>query len=135
MPAPALLFIVAAVAAKTVSVGWLASIATSPAAVGSRKRFLEHTQEALDNLERLEQIDPEKAKSLRRDIALLERRANEGWTDPEVFGTALSISSWKMGAHASGAVIGVGTLIKKSWNAAMSWMFEPQAPPPEDKRA
>lgn len=135
MPAPALLLIVAAIAAKTVSIGWLASIATSPAAVGSRKRFLEHTREALDNLERLEQIDPEKAKSLRRDIALLERQANEGWTDPEVFGTALSISSWKMGAHASGALSGVGTLVKKSWQATMGFMFEPQTPPPEDKRS
>lgn len=108
---PGFLLIVGAAAVKIGSLGWLASIATSPVAVGSRKRFLEINQQGLENLARTNS-GPSDARlvELRADFALLEKHVHSGWDTPLLFAAASRISTWKFYEHAYGAVTGISRL-------------------------
>ena len=131
MPTPGILIVGAAVAAKVFSFGWLVSIATSPSAVGSRRRFLDHSTEALDNLVELGK-GPEEAQlaTLRSDIALLEKHIKEGWAETHVFAAASRVSTWKFVIHVQGAVSGGARLAGNGISAAKGWMFPERPPPP-----
>lgn len=108
-----------AIIAKVASVGWLASIATSPVALPSRLRFLQVNQEGLANLEKLG-VGPDAARiaELRADLKLLERNVEKGWTDPDVFAAAMRISAWKFAEHVYGAVTGTWNLASQTAIAA-----------------
>ncbi len=104
---PGLLLIVGAAAVKIVSVGWLVSIATSPVAIASRKRFLEANKEGLENIVKLG-IGPnaEDLKALRKDFKLLQARVDTGWGETHLFFAALRVSNWKFWEHTAGAIKG-----------------------------
>lgn len=113
-----------------VSFGWLVSIATSPTAIGSRKRFLEHTEEAVKNLLDLGQSpEPAQLESLKNDLALLRVNLKEGWAETDVFIASCRIAVWKFGAHSRGAITGFGALAGNVTNSAVDAAFP--KPPPE----
>ncbi len=133
--AAGLVLLVGAIIAKVASVGWLASIATSPVALPSRLRFLQVNQEGLANLEKLG-VGPDAARiaELRADLKLLERDVEKGWTDPDAFAAAMRISAWKFAEHVCGAAIGTWRLASTSATAAVRQMgqaFDTYFTPPK----
>ncbi len=110
MSAPIVLAIGAGVA-KLFSIGWLASIATAPVALESRKRFIEVNKEGLQNLVRLGKGPNEvRLAELEANFKLLEDNINKGWDEPHVFAAAMSISHWKFWENVFGAGNGVARL-------------------------
>jgi hypothetical protein len=140
---PGLVLLAGAVAAKVVSIGWLASIATSPVAVGSRKRFLETNKQGLDNLIALGVASADGYASLKKDFELLESTAEKGWDTPELFAAASRVSSWKFIEHTYGAVTGTYrlsantavygyTAVLSGISRGVDWIFRPAPTPDKD---
>lgn len=119
---PSVLLLAGAAIAKVVSVGWLASIATSPVAVASRRRFLEVNKEGAQNLIALGVATPEAYASLVRDLAMLEETVEQGWDTPQLFGAASRVSSWKFFEHAYGATSGISRLARNTASSGFNAM-------------
>lgn len=108
-----------AVAAKALSLGWLASIATSPVAVASRRRFLQANKEGLDNLVKLGAgPTPCRLQEITRDFEILEAHLEPGWDTPYLFAAASRVSTWKFAEHVYGATSGIYRLTANTASAA-----------------
>ncbi len=116
---PGFWFLVGAGAVKVASFGWLVSIATSPVAVGSRKRFLETNKEGLENLVKLG-IGPAEPylTALRQDFELLESHVETGWSETYLFSAATRVANWKFWEHTYGFVTGAYELGANAASAA-----------------
>lgn len=118
------LVIGAAIAAKIISTGWLASIATSPFDVGTRKRFIEHTEEAIANphLKDLGYTDEDLAK-VKADLEILRENVQAGWHDG-TFNVAVNVATFKTVARTYGAVSGTVKLADYNLNRLGDWVAE-----------
>lgn len=133
---PRLVLLIGAGILKLFSVGWLASIATSPVALASRRRFLEANKAGLENMVKLGVAPaPVRVEELMKDFELLESTIEKGWDDPQVFAAAYRISVWKFYEHAYGAVSGIGrlgtntaTLATENINGWVDSIFPPPKP-------
>ena len=114
--------IVVAVVAKVIGMGWLASIATSPFDVATRKRFVEHTEEAIDNphLKELGYTDEDLAK-VRNDLAILKTHVPQGWRN-EIFDVAVNVATFKTIARTYGAVSGTVELADYNLTRGANWV-------------
>jgi hypothetical protein len=121
---PATVVIVAAIAAKVVSFGWLASIATSPVDVATRRRFLDHTDEMIDNpsLKELGYSD-EDLTAVRKDLADLRASVNDGWHDKR-FDAAVRVAAFKTYARMYGSFVGSIKLINHQFDRLIAGAFD-----------
>ena len=111
------------------SFGWLVSIATSPTAIGTRKRFLEHTEEAVKNLIDLGQSpEPAQLQSLKTDLATLRQHLRAGWAETSVFAAVCRVALWKVKTHTKGAFTGLGDLTANVANSAVDAAFPKPSP-------
>ncbi len=116
-------FLVGAVAFKAGTFIWLASIATAPSAVHSRREFLDHAEQALENLrETAVGTDLAELASIAADIDLLKTHVKQGWAMTEVFAAATRVLAWKTKANVGGALIGIRDLTSNTLTSLSDWL-------------
>src|SRR5688572_15919031 len=113
MPAPlAVLGAIGVIMAKAFASVWFSSRATSPLSEPWRREFLEHSEEAINKLERLELATPEWIVALRSSMKLLHEHVADGWGGKEVFDAAILVSTYLGWKHTTTGLSGVAGLGK-----------------------